>query len=366
MTVVRNEFEMGENNAGSVLLQRMQQLAFRWHNYGNPIIGERADIERVPIDKLQAFYRTWYQPDNAVLIVAGRFDEAAALALVAKHFGAAAEAEARAARALHRGADAGRRAQRDAAPRRRHARSSPRCTACRPRAIPTIRRSTCWSRRSATRRAAACTARWCRNGSPASASALERDAARPGLRRASAPAWRAAATSSRRASALIDAVEGLKSRADRRPPRSSARAPRCSTTWRRRASTPRSMVRTLAGVRRRWATGACSTSTATACSKVTLADVQRVAETLSQAGQPRAGRVRADRARRPRADPAGAGPERDARMSYRGGEGVQLGEAFDPSPKNIEARLVRARAGERHPHRAAAQDARAAAASSPA
>ena len=87
MTVVRNEFEMGENNPGSVLFQRMQQLAFPWHNYGNPIIGQRSDIERMPIDKLQAFYRTWYQPDNAVLIVAGRFEEARAVALVAKHFG---------------------------------------------------------------------------------------------------------------------------------------------------------------------------------------------------------------------------------------------------------------------------------------
>jgi zinc protease len=87
MTVVRNEFEMGENRPGSVLFQRMQQLAFPWHNYGNPIIGQRADIERVPIDKLRAFYRTWYQPDNAVLIVAGRFDEARAVQLTAKHFG---------------------------------------------------------------------------------------------------------------------------------------------------------------------------------------------------------------------------------------------------------------------------------------
>jgi len=87
MTVVRNEFEMGENNPGSVLFQRMQQLAFPWHNYGNPIIGQRSDIERMPIDKLQAFYRTWYQPDNAVLIVAGRFDESRAVDLVAKHFG---------------------------------------------------------------------------------------------------------------------------------------------------------------------------------------------------------------------------------------------------------------------------------------
>jgi zinc protease len=87
MTVVRNEFEMGENSPGGVLFSRMQQLAFPWHNYGNPIIGQRSDIERVPIEKLQAFYRTWYQPDNAVLIVAGRFDEQRAVALVAKHFG---------------------------------------------------------------------------------------------------------------------------------------------------------------------------------------------------------------------------------------------------------------------------------------
>ena len=87
MTVVRNEFEMGENNPGSVLFQRLQQLAFFWHNYGNPTIGERADIERVPIDRLQAFYRTWYQPDNAVLLIAGRFEEPRALELVAKHFG---------------------------------------------------------------------------------------------------------------------------------------------------------------------------------------------------------------------------------------------------------------------------------------
>ncbi len=88
MTVVRNEFEMGENNPGSVLFQRMQQLAFPWHNYGNAIIGQRSDIEQVPIDRLQGFYRTWYQPDNALLIVAGRFEEPRALEHIAKHFGA--------------------------------------------------------------------------------------------------------------------------------------------------------------------------------------------------------------------------------------------------------------------------------------
>jgi zinc protease len=86
MSVVRNEFEMGENSAGGVLFQRMQRLAYAWHNYGNSIIGARSDIEAVPIDRLQAFYRTWYQPDNALLIVGGRFDAQRALALAQRHF----------------------------------------------------------------------------------------------------------------------------------------------------------------------------------------------------------------------------------------------------------------------------------------
>jgi zinc protease len=86
MSVVRNEFEMGENSAGGVLFQRMQRLAYAWHNYGNSVIGARSDIEAVPIDRLQAFYRTWYQPDNALLIVGGRFDAQRALALAERHF----------------------------------------------------------------------------------------------------------------------------------------------------------------------------------------------------------------------------------------------------------------------------------------
>ncbi len=88
MTVVRNEFEMGQNSPENVLTERMQRLAFAWHNYGDPVIGTRSDIERVPVKRLQAFYRTWYRPDNAVLIVAGRFDEQHALEQVSKTFGA--------------------------------------------------------------------------------------------------------------------------------------------------------------------------------------------------------------------------------------------------------------------------------------
>jgi len=87
MTVVRNEFESGENSPFGVLSQRMAAAAFVWHGYGRSTIGARSDIENVPIERLQAFYRHYYQPDNAVLVIAGKFDEAAALAMVAKHFG---------------------------------------------------------------------------------------------------------------------------------------------------------------------------------------------------------------------------------------------------------------------------------------
>jgi zinc protease len=87
MTVVRNEFERGENNPGSILNQRIYAAAYEWHNYGKSTIGSRSDIERVPIENFQAFYKKYYQPDNVVLIVAGKFEEAKALALVEKHLG---------------------------------------------------------------------------------------------------------------------------------------------------------------------------------------------------------------------------------------------------------------------------------------
>lgn len=86
-SVVRNEFERGENEPELILSQRMFATAFEWHNYGKSTIGNRTDIERVPIDNLQAFYKKYYRPDNAFLIIAGKFDETKALEYVAKHFG---------------------------------------------------------------------------------------------------------------------------------------------------------------------------------------------------------------------------------------------------------------------------------------
>ena len=87
MTVVRNEFERGENSPQRVLMQRVQAVAYEWHNYGRSTIGNRSDIERVPIDRLQAFYRKFYRPDNIMLVVAGKFDPEQCIDLVEKYFG---------------------------------------------------------------------------------------------------------------------------------------------------------------------------------------------------------------------------------------------------------------------------------------
>ncbi len=87
MTVVRNEMESGENDPSRILQERVLETAYTWHNYSHPTIGARSDVENVPIEHLQAFYHTYYQPDNAVLVVAGKFDEAKTLALIQEKFG---------------------------------------------------------------------------------------------------------------------------------------------------------------------------------------------------------------------------------------------------------------------------------------
>ena len=86
-SVVRNEFEIGENDPGGVLQERVLSAMYLWHNYGKSTIGSKEDIERVKAENLKLFYKKYYQPDNAVLIVAGKFDEKKALAYCQQYFG---------------------------------------------------------------------------------------------------------------------------------------------------------------------------------------------------------------------------------------------------------------------------------------
>jgi zinc protease len=87
MTVVRNEFERFKSNEGALMAEQRMALAFPRHGYGRPIFGNQSDIENVSIDKLQAFYKTWYRIDNMTLVVTGRFDTAQTLQHITQAFG---------------------------------------------------------------------------------------------------------------------------------------------------------------------------------------------------------------------------------------------------------------------------------------
>lgn len=88
MTVVRNEFERGENNPQSALDKELWAAAFQAHPYHHDTIGWRSDIEKVPNSKLREFYDTFYWPNNATVTVIGDFDPAQALATIRQHYGA--------------------------------------------------------------------------------------------------------------------------------------------------------------------------------------------------------------------------------------------------------------------------------------
>ena len=88
MPVVRNEFQNGENNSTGVLRQRVLETAYELHAYGRSPIGARSDIENAPIERLQAFYHNYYQPDNALVAVTGQFDTDKALGWIQGTFGA--------------------------------------------------------------------------------------------------------------------------------------------------------------------------------------------------------------------------------------------------------------------------------------
>jgi len=87
MTVVRNEYERGENSPFQVLYKESFAAAFREHPYHHPTIGWKSDIEGVSTERLKDFYDVFYQPNNATAMAIGDFEEEHALAIVERHFG---------------------------------------------------------------------------------------------------------------------------------------------------------------------------------------------------------------------------------------------------------------------------------------
>jgi zinc protease len=87
MTVVRNEYERGKNSPESVLFEEVTSTAFQALPYHHPTIGWKSDIEKVSIEKLRAFYDTFYWPNNATISVVGDIEPSFILNLVKKYYG---------------------------------------------------------------------------------------------------------------------------------------------------------------------------------------------------------------------------------------------------------------------------------------
>ena len=87
MPVVRSEFEIGENRPIEALDKQIWASAFQAHPYHHSTIGWRSDIENVPIERLQAFYKEFYRPDNATVTIAGDATPEEVLPLILNEFG---------------------------------------------------------------------------------------------------------------------------------------------------------------------------------------------------------------------------------------------------------------------------------------
>lgn len=89
-SVVRNERRQSYENApyGQAALVLPEMLWPEGHPYRHPVIGSHEDLQAATFEDVQAFFRSWYVPGNAVLVVAGDFDPAQARQAVEQTFGA--------------------------------------------------------------------------------------------------------------------------------------------------------------------------------------------------------------------------------------------------------------------------------------
>jgi zinc protease len=85
--VVTEEWRLGDNRPTSRLWTDFDATAFQVNPQRNPVIGWPEDIRRFTRDAVEDWYRTWYNPANAVLVIAGDVRPEHARSLVQKHFG---------------------------------------------------------------------------------------------------------------------------------------------------------------------------------------------------------------------------------------------------------------------------------------
>ncbi len=83
---VLSEFDMNNGDPHFALAVQMSRAAFNSHPYGHETIGFREDIEDYTATQLERFYRNYYRPDNAVMMVIGDVDEKTALTKIKAQF----------------------------------------------------------------------------------------------------------------------------------------------------------------------------------------------------------------------------------------------------------------------------------------
>jgi zinc protease len=76
-----------EDDPGGFLGEEVSSIAFKAHPYGAPIIGWMDDIKRVTPEEIRAFYKSYYVPNNAIVVAVGAFRAADALEKIKKRFG---------------------------------------------------------------------------------------------------------------------------------------------------------------------------------------------------------------------------------------------------------------------------------------
>jgi zinc protease len=76
-----------DDSVDGTLDEMIYDRAFQRHPYRHPVIGHMADIKAVTRDKATRFYRTFYAPNNAVVVVTGRFDADQVLADISRGYG---------------------------------------------------------------------------------------------------------------------------------------------------------------------------------------------------------------------------------------------------------------------------------------